>query len=119
MTVSDAHTSFFVCNQVVVRVEHDLGPAFGARRLRVGYFIVPRPALADAPLMQALIDDAIDRHLRPWLWADESPFPVLTPFPSLQRLELAGKKLERTVATARARAVVCVAQRRMTKAERP
>ena len=54
---------------------------------RIGHFIpVSRELLEDAAPFRRLMDEAIDRTLRPWNYPDRYAFPRVVLFPRVQRL---------------------------------
>lgn len=83
LTIADsAHA--FTRNQVIMRVEQDLRPVC------TGYastLVVTKTMLDDGAMLRAVVEERLLRALRPWLDPDRNPFPTVTPFPRLARLE--------------------------------
>lgn len=82
VALSDAHADFFARDRVVVRIEQDLRPVTEARLAAMAE--VPKRALADYAFTASLIQDLIDRWMRPWVMGDHyvtmAAWPTFEPF---------------------------------------
>lgn len=94
--VSDAHADFFANNMMALQVVQRFQPTV----TYAAFIQVTRELMADATATRALMDNAIDRYLRPWRHPDRIAWPTFVPLPRLAATQDAYHRLRRRISDA-------------------